>query len=79
MSSAESTNEPYQKLTANNRGPVIIVAAYIFLITTVLAVVVKIWTRLTTTRKLALTDYAIIAGTVRLFYHVDEHLSNADR
>lgn len=42
----------------------IIVAAYIFLITSVLAVVVKIWTRFTTTRKLAWTDYAILLSIV---------------
>lgn len=62
--STEASNAPFQELTADNHGPVVIVAAYIFLITSLLAVVVKIWTRLTTTRKLAATDYTIVVGTV---------------
>jgi hypothetical protein len=68
MSSSETSpsasNAPFQRLTAENHGPVVIVAAYIFLITSFLAVAVKIWTRLSTTRKLASTDYTVLVGIV---------------
>jgi hypothetical protein len=64
--SSSVTHAPFQHLTADNHGPVIIVTTFIFLLISILAVIVKIWTRLATTRKLASTDYTILLSTVSL-------------
>lgn len=60
----ERASPAFQELSDTNRGPLIIITTYIFLICSFLAVVVKIWTRLSTARNVAWTDYLMLAGFV---------------
>lgn len=60
----ERGSPAFQELSDTNRGPLIIITTYIFLICSCLAVVVKIWTRLSTARSVAWTDYLMLAGFV---------------
>ena len=62
----ERSKPAFQALSNTNKGPLVIVASYIFLISSSLAVVIKIWTRLSTARKLIWTDWAMLAAIVRL-------------
>ena len=55
----------FEQLSNTNRGPLIIVAAYIFLLSSFLAVLAKVWTRAATSRKLIHTDWLILVGYVR--------------
>ncbi len=56
---------PLEKLTSTNRGPIVLATGTTLLIITGLTVLVKIWTRLATTRNLGLNDYAILGSLVR--------------
>lgn len=56
----------FQKLSNSNRGPLIVITTYIFLICSCLAIVVKIWTRLSTARSVAWTDWLMLGGLVNL-------------
>lgn len=60
----ERASPAFQQLTDNNRGPLIIITTYILLICSCLAVVVKIWTRLSTARKVAWTDWLMLVSIV---------------
>lgn len=55
---------PFAKLSDQNRGPLVIITIYIFLICSCLAAAVKIWTRLSTVKSLALTDAAMLMAVV---------------
>ena len=55
----------FEQLSNTNRGPLVIIAAYIFLLSAFLAVLTKVWTRWGTTRNLIHTDWLILAGYVR--------------
>lgn len=58
------SSAPLAPLSTSNRGPLVIVATYILLTISLLAVTVKIWTRLSNTRQLLATDWVIVAGSV---------------
>jgi hypothetical protein len=60
------SSAPLAPLSASNRGPLVIVATYILLTISLLAVSVKIWTRLSNARRLLGTDWVILAGSVSL-------------
>lgn len=55
----------FQQVTPNNHGPWVVVTCYIFLPLTVLAVVVRLVTRLQVARVIDLTDVLIVVSTVR--------------
>jgi len=62
--SNEGSSAPFALLSNSDHGPLIIVTTYILLITSCLAVFVKIWTRLSTTKKLVATDWVMLTGLV---------------
>jgi hypothetical protein len=64
----DRSSAPLAQLSDTNRGPLVLVATYIFLISSVLGVVVKTWTRLSTAKKMALTDWAMLVALVRRIY-----------
>lgn len=67
MSADTSPQSPaFQQLTADNRGPVVIVASYIFLVISVIVVFTRLITRFQISRRFASDDYCIIASTVFL-------------
>jgi hypothetical protein len=64
----DRSSAPLAQLSDTNRGPLVLVATYIFLISSVLGVVVKTWTRLSTAKKMALTDWAMLVALVSRIY-----------
>lgn len=64
MSGTEPENPPFAELTANNHGPVIIVATYIFLALSFITVVTRCFNRFRVLRKLALDDWLIAVCTL---------------
>ena len=67
MSSDTAPQSPaFQELTAENRGPVVIVASYIFLVITVIVVFTRLITRFKIGRRLVLDDALALASTVVL-------------
>ncbi|KAF2718477.1 hypothetical protein K431DRAFT_230852 [Polychaeton citri CBS 116435] len=60
----EQTSPAFQRLSKKNHGPLIIIVTYVLLICSCLAVSIKVWTRLSTARKLITTDWAMIAGMI---------------
>jgi uncharacterized membrane protein len=60
------SSAPLAPLSASNRGPLVIVATYILLTISLLAVSVKIWTRLSNARRLLGTDWVMLTGSVRV-------------
>ena len=65
MAEPDTLHSPLQNLTPQNHGPLIVVAAYIFLFISILGVILKSGLRLAASRKVDLTDWAILAGLVR--------------
>lgn len=59
MTGTEPANPPFAQLTANNHGPVIIVASYIFLALSFITVLTRCWNRFRVLRKLAWDDWLI--------------------
>ncbi|OQO06786.1 hypothetical protein B0A48_08574 [Cryoendolithus antarcticus] len=55
-------SSPFAELSSTDHGPLIIVATYICLIASCLSAAVKVWTRLSTARKLAVTDWLMLAA-----------------
>lgn len=55
---------PFQSITATHRGPILMVVSIPLLVIAALTVVVKIWTVYSVTRKLGLSEIAIIAAIV---------------
>lgn len=67
MSSETAPQTPaFQQLTAENRGPVVIVASYIFLVITVIVVFTRLITRFKVSRRLAIDDGLALASTMFL-------------
>lgn len=67
MSSETAPQNPaFQELTADNRGPVVIVASYIFLVITVIVVLTRLITRFKVSRRLVIDDGLALASTVFL-------------
>lgn len=67
MSSETAPQTPaFQKLTADNRGPVVIVSSYIFLVITIIVVFTRLITRYKVSRRLVLDDALALASTVVL-------------
>lgn len=67
MSSETAPQTPaFQELTAENRGPVVIVASYIFLVITVIVVFTRLITRFRVSRRLVIDDGLALASTVFL-------------
>jgi len=64
----DNLSKPFAQLSASDHGPLIAVATYIFLIINCLAVFVKTWTRYSTARKLAATDWVMLASLARELY-----------
>lgn len=64
MSSGEPQTPAFQQLTADNHGPAVIVASYIFLVTTVVVVLTRLITRFQVTRTFSTDDYLISASTL---------------
>lgn len=64
MSEEEPQAPAFQQLTANNHGPAVVVASYIFLAITVIVVFTRLITRFQITRELAVDDYLISASTL---------------
>ncbi|KAK5133798.1 hypothetical protein LTR08_007227 [Meristemomyces frigidus] len=60
----DALSKPFAQLSDSDHGPLIIVATYIFLTTSCLAMCVKIWTRLSTAGTLVATDWLMLAGIV---------------
>lgn len=60
----ERSRPAFEQLSDSNRGPLIIVTAYIFLLSSFPALLVKIWTRASTARKLIHTDWLMLVGYV---------------
>lgn len=57
---------PFAQLSETDHGPIIIVATFILLIISFLAVAVKLWTRISTARRFVATDWTMILAIVRL-------------
>lgn len=65
MSSEGDLQTPaFQQLTADNRGPAVIVASYIFLVISVIVVLTRLVTRFKVGRKFAVDDHLAFASTV---------------
>nr|OQO32261.1 hypothetical protein B0A51_00509 [Rachicladosporium sp. CCFEE 5018] len=60
--STTDESSPFAELSSTDHGPLIIVATYICLIASCLSAAVKVWTRLSTARKLAVTDWLMLAA-----------------
>lgn len=56
----------FQELTTDNRGPVVIVASYIFFVITVIVVFTRLITRFKLSRRFAPDDLLVLASTVVL-------------
>lgn len=67
MSSETTPQTPaFQELTPENRGPVVIVASYIFLVITVIVVLTRLVTRFKVARRFVIDDALALASTVFL-------------
>jgi hypothetical protein len=53
---------PFQHLTATNRGPAVVVATYIYLVIAWMTVLVQLWMKVATSRKLTLNDTTMIVA-----------------
>lgn len=62
--STDPTSPAFAPFNKNDHGAVVIVASYIFLIISLLAIIVKLWTRWQTTRKLIWNDYLMSTAAV---------------
>jgi hypothetical protein len=69
---------PLAPLSASNRGPLVIVATYICLTVSLLAVAVKIWTRLSNATRLLATDWVAIAGSVNMIENGADEYPDTD-
>lgn len=59
---------PFQDLTAAHQGPILMVISIPLLVIATLTVIVKLWTVYGITRKLGLSEIAIIAAIVSCQY-----------
>lgn len=55
---------PFQELTPTNRGPAVVVATYIYLVIAWMAVLVQLWMKLSTSRRLTSNDHCMIASII---------------
>lgn len=62
----EPLKPPFENLTADNRGPIVLATAATIIVITGLTVGVKLWTRLATVRSMGPNDIAIVAAMVCL-------------
>lgn len=60
-----STSPAFQQLSDTNHGPWVVVAAYIFILLSIITVWIKVWTRYQTTRKIVFNDAFILLSLVR--------------
>jgi hypothetical protein len=65
------SSAPLAPLSSSDRGPLVIVATNILLTISLLAVSVKMWTRLSNAKRLLGTDWVMLAGSVSLFKAVE--------
>jgi len=61
----EPLKPPFESLTPDNRGPIILAVAATIIVITGLTVGVKLWTRIATTRSVGINDGAMILAMVR--------------
>lgn len=69
MSSAannEYLHAPLQGLTSNNKGPWVVVCAYIFIILSALTISIKLFTRFKATNRLTANDCFILLSGVSI-------------
>lgn len=67
MSAAASPQSPaFQQLTADNRGPVVVVTSYILLVISIVVVFTRLITRFQISRRFAPDDYSILASIALL-------------
>lgn len=62
----EPLKPPFEQLTADNRGPIVLATAATIVVITGLTVGVKLWTRLATVRTVGANDVAILFAMVCL-------------
>ena len=65
---------PFQNLTVTHRGPILMVTSIPLLVIAALIVMVKIWTVYGITKKLGLSEVAIVASVVSCLYTRMGHL-----
>lgn len=67
MSADTSPQSPaFQQLTADNRGPVVVVTSYIFLVVSIIVVFTRLITRFQISRRFAPDDYCILVSIIFL-------------
>lgn len=67
MSADTSPQSPaFQQLTADNRGPVVVVTSYIFLVISIIVVFTRLITRFQISRRFAPDDYTILVSIIFL-------------
>jgi len=64
MSSADVQTPAFQRITANNHGPVVVVVSIILFVITVIVLFTRLITRFQITRKFSLDDYLISGATI---------------
>jgi hypothetical protein len=70
----EALMPPFQNITTTHRGPVLMVTSIPLLVVAALTVMVKMWTVYGITRKLGMSEVAIVAAIVSCHYLRKGHL-----